>query len=96
MIAQYGVAGENSGAVLGTDHSAESITGFYTKFGDGGADLVPIFRLNKRQGKAMLAELGAPKHLYEKVPTADLEEDRPALPDELALGVTYDQIDDYL
>ncbi|MBW4947563.1 NAD(+) synthase, partial [Klebsiella pneumoniae] len=92
MIAQYGIAGENSGAVLGTDHSAESITGFYTKFGDGGADLVPIFRLNKRQGKAMLAELGAPKHLYEKVPTADLEEDRPALPDELALGVTYDQI----
>ncbi|WP_424349015.1 ammonia-dependent NAD(+) synthetase [Latilactobacillus sp. 5-91] len=96
MIVQYGIAGENSGAVLGTDHSAESITGFYTKFGDGGADLVPIFRLNKRQGKAMLAELGAPKHLYEKVPTADLEEDRPALPDELALGVTYDQIDDYL
>lgn len=96
MIAQYGIAGENSGAVLGTDHSAESITGFYTKFGDGGADLVPIFRLNKRQGKAMLAELGAPKYLYEKVPTADLEEDRPALPDELALGVTYDQIDDYL
>ncbi|MEJ1299645.1 ammonia-dependent NAD(+) synthetase [Latilactobacillus sakei] len=96
MISQYGIAGENSGAVLGTDHSAESITGFYTKFGDGGADLVPIFRLNKRQGKAMLAELGAPKHLYEKVPTADLEEDRPALPDELALGVTYDQIDDYL
>lgn len=96
MIAQYGIAGEMKGAVLGTDHSAESITGFYTKFGDGGADLVPIFRLDKRQGKAMLAELKAPKHLYEKIPTADLEEDRPALPDELALGVTYDQVDDYL
>ncbi|UTB75598.1 NAD(+) synthase [Latilactobacillus curvatus] len=96
MIVQYGIAGEMKGAVLGTDHSAESITGFYTKFGDGGADLVPIFRLDKRQGKAMLAELKAPKHLYEKIPTADLEEDRPALPDELALGVTYDQIDDYL
>ncbi|WP_426385910.1 ammonia-dependent NAD(+) synthetase [Latilactobacillus curvatus] len=96
MIAQYGIAGEMKGAVLGTDHSAESITGFYTKFGDGGADLVPIFRLDKRQGKAMLAELEAPKHLYEKIPTADLEEDRPALPDELALGVTYNQIDDYL
>ena len=96
MIAQYGIAGEMKGAVLGTDHSAESITGFYTKFGDGGADLVPIFRLDKRQGKAMLAELKAPKHLYEKIPTADLEEDRPALPDELALGVTYNQIDDYL
>lgn len=96
MIAQYGIAGEMKGAVLGTDHSAESITGFYTKFGDGGADLVPIFRLDKRQGKAMLVELKAPKHLYEKIPTADLEEDRPALPDELALGVTYNQIDDYL
>lgn len=96
MIAQYGIASEMKGAVLGTDHSAESITGFYTKFGDGGADLVPIFRLDKRQGKAMLAELKAPKHLYEKIPTADLEEDRPALPDELALGVTYNQIDDYL
>lgn len=96
MIAQYGIAGENQGAVLGTDHSAESITGFYTKFGDGGADLVPIFRLNKRQGQALLAELGAPTHLYQKVPTADLEEDRPALPDEKALGVTYQAIDDYL
>ena len=96
MIAQYGIAGENQGVVLGTDHSAESITGFYTKFGDGGADLAPIFRLDKRQGQALLAELGAPTHLYEKVPTADLEEDRPALPDELALGVTYQEIDDYL
>ncbi|MCP8856926.1 ammonia-dependent NAD(+) synthetase [Latilactobacillus fuchuensis] len=96
MIAQYGIAGENQGVVLGTDHSAESITGFYTKFGDGGADLAPLFRLDKRQGQALLAELGAPTHLYEKVPTADLEEDRPALPDELALGVTYQEIDDYL
>lgn len=96
MIIQYAIAGSNNGAVLGTDHSAESITGFYTKFGDGGTDINPIFRLNKRQGKALLKELGAPKHLYEKVPTADLEEEKPSLPDEMALGVTYDQIDDYL
>ncbi|MCM3253725.1 MULTISPECIES: ammonia-dependent NAD(+) synthetase [Priestia] len=96
MIAQYTVAGMYSGVVLGTDHSAEAVTGFYTKFGDGGADLVPIFRLNKRQGKQMLKELGCPEHLYMKKPTADLEEDRPQLPDEEALGVTYEQIDDYL
>ncbi|MED3864498.1 ammonia-dependent NAD(+) synthetase [Priestia megaterium] len=96
MIAQYTVAGMYSGVVLGTDHSAEAVTGFYTKFGDGGADLVPIFRLNKRQGKQMLKELGCPEHLYLKKPTADLEEDRPQLPDEEALGVTYEQIDDYL
>ncbi|AYE52314.1 ammonia-dependent NAD(+) synthetase [Priestia megaterium] len=96
MIAQYTVAGMYSGVVLGTDHSAEAVTGFYTKFGDGGADLVPIFRLNKRQGKQMLKELGCPEHLYMKKPTADLEEDRPQLPDEEALGITYEQIDDYL
>lgn len=96
MIAQYAVAGAKAGAVVGTDHAAEAVTGFYTKFGDGGADITPLWRLDKRQGKALLTYLGVPKHLYEKVPTADLEEDRPALPDEVALGVTYQQIDDYL
>jgi len=96
MIAQYAIAGDNSGVVVGTDHAAENITGFYTKFGDGAADVTPLFRLDKRQGKAMLAKLDAPKNLYEKVPTADLEEDRPSLPDEKALGVSYKDIDDYL
>lgn len=95
MITQYAVAGEYHGAVLGTDHAAENITGFFTKFGDGGADLLPLFRLNKRQGKALLAELGADPALYEKVPTADLEEGKPGLADEVALGVTYRDIDDY-
>lgn len=96
MIAQYAIAGANAGVVVGTDHAAEAVTGFYTKFGDGGADVTPIWRLDKRQGKAMLEVLDAPKHLYEKTPTADLEDDRPALPDEVALGVTYADIDDYL
>lgn len=96
MKVQYSIAAMNGGVVLGTDHAAEAITGFYTKFGDGGADLMPIYRLNKRQGKQLLAELDCPPHLYLKVPTADLEEERPSLPDEEALGVTYDHIDDYL
>ncbi|GBG95675.1 NAD synthetase [Ligilactobacillus salitolerans] len=96
MIAQYAVAGARAGAVVGTDHAAEAVTGFYTKYGDGGADITPLWRLNKRQGQAILNYLGAPEHLYKKVPTADLEEDRPALPDEVALGVTYQDIDDYL
>ena len=96
MKAQYSVAAMYNGVVLGTDHAAEAVTGFYTKYGDGGVDLTPIFRLNKRQGKQLLKHLGAPEHLYTKVPTADLEEDRPALPDEVALGVSYDDIDDYL
>lgn len=96
MIAQYAIAGATAGAVVGTDHAAEAITGFYTKYGDGGADIMPLWRLDKRQGKAMLEVLGAPAHLYQKTPTADLEEERPALPDEVALGVTYTDIDDYL
>lgn len=96
MIAQYAVAGQLGCAVIGTDHAAESVTGFYTKFGDGGADVLPLWRLNKRQGRTMLQVLGAPEHLYLKQPTADLEENRPSLPDEVALGVTYQEIDDYL
>ena len=96
MVVQYAIAGANKGAVVGTDHAAENFSGFYTKFGDGAADLTPLFRLDKRQGKALLKELGCPKHLYEKAPTADLEEEKPDLPDEVALGVTYQEIDDYL
>lgn len=96
MKVQFAIAASHNAVVLGTDHAAEAITGFYTKYGDGGADLMPIFRLNKRQGKQILAYLNCPEHLYLKVPTADLEEDRPSLPDEVALGVTYEQIDDYL
>ncbi|WP_159547773.1 ammonia-dependent NAD(+) synthetase [Streptococcus halichoeri] len=96
MITQYAIAGQTKGAVIGTDHAAENVTGFFTKFGDGAADILPLFRLNKRQGKALLAKLGAPRALYEKVPIADLEEERPGLADEVALGVSYQDIDDYL
>ena len=96
MKAQYSIAGMTKGVVVGTDHAAEAVTGFFTKYGDGGTDINPIFRLNKRQGKQLLAALGCPEHLYKKAPTADLEDDRPSLPDEAALGVTYENIDDYL
>lgn len=96
MKVQYSIAAMNNGVVLGTDHSAEAVMGFYTKFGDGACDLVPIFRLNKRQGRELLKFLGCPEHLYMKKPTADLEDDKPQLPDEVALGVTYEEIDDYL
>lgn len=96
MIAQYEVAGYVGGLVLGTDHSAENITGFYTKFGDGACDLAPLFGLNKRQVRDVAAELGAPEQLVKKVPMADLEELAPQKADEDALSVTYDEIDDFL
>ena len=61
MSSQYEIAGLLGGLVLGTDHSAENITGFYTKFGDGACDLVPLFGLSKRQVRQVARELGAPK-----------------------------------
>lgn len=96
MVAQYAIAGEFNGVVLGSDHSAENVTGFFTKHGDGASDLNPLFRLNKRQGRQMLEYLDAPENLYKKIPTADLEDNKPGLSDEDKLGVSYEVIDDYL
>ena len=96
MVAQYAIAGEHQGVVVGTDHAAEAVTGFYTKFGDGAADIMPLWRLTKRQGRQLLQTLNCPKHLYEKTPTADLEDLKPGYADEEALGVSYEAIDDYL
>ncbi|MCC9144108.1 MULTISPECIES: ammonia-dependent NAD(+) synthetase [unclassified Arthrobacter] len=96
MTAQYAVAGQHNLLVIGTDHAAESVTGFFTKFGDGGADLLPLSGLDKRQNRALLAELGAPATLIAKAPTADLLDDRPGQTDETELGLSYDTIDSYL
>lgn len=96
MVAQYAIAGELGLLVIGTDHAAENVTGFFTKYGDGAADVLPLAGLTKRQGAALLEHLGAPDSTWTKIPTADLEEDRPALADEDALGVTYQEIDTYL
>ncbi|WP_257609968.1 ammonia-dependent NAD(+) synthetase, partial [Oenococcus oeni] len=67
MIAQYAVAREHDGVVLGTDHAAEAFAGFFTKYGDGGTDLDPLWRLDKSQGQQMLKALNAPESLYNKV-----------------------------
>ena len=96
MIAQYAIAGQSSLLVVGTDHAAEAVTGFFTKFGDGGADVLPLTGLTKRQGRALLEHLNAPERLYLKAPTADLLDGTPGQTDEANLGLTYSQIDDYL
>ncbi len=96
MIAQFAIAGATRGLVIGTDHSAEALMGFFTKFGDGAADILPLSGLNKRRVRALASHLGAPPDLVGKVPTADLENLAPLRPDEDAYGVTYEQIDDFL
>lgn len=96
MVIQYNVASMLNGLVLGTDHSAENITGFFTKWGDGACDLAPLFGLSKRQVRQVAKSLGAPQALIDKTPTADLECLAPQKTDEYALGLSYDDIDDYL
>lgn len=96
MVTQYAVAGQKNLLVVGTDHAAEAVTGFFTKHGDGAVDVLPLAGLTKNQGALLLQALNAPERCWQKVPTADLEDDRPSLPDEEALGMTYQQIDAYL
>lgn len=96
MMAQYEIAGLLNGLVIGTDHSAENITGFFTKWGDGACDLAPLFGLNKRQVMQLASFLAAPEQLINKEPTADLEDLSPNKADEEALGLSYDQLDDFL
>jgi NAD+ synthase len=96
MIAQYAIASQERALVVGTDHAAEAVTGFFTKHGDGAADVLPLTGLNKRQGKQLLQHLGAAERLYTKPPTADLLDDKPGQTDEADLGLRYEHIDDYL
>ncbi|WP_312935972.1 ammonia-dependent NAD(+) synthetase [Pseudomonas sp.] len=96
MLAQYAIAGARGGLVIGTDHAAEAVMGFFTKFGDGACDLTPLGGLVKNQVRAIARRFGAPESLVEKVPTADLEDLEPGKPDEASHGVTYQQIDAFL
>lgn len=96
MVAQYAIAGAKVGVVIGTDHAAESLMGFFTKYGDGGADILPLSGLTKRRVRALARSLGAPERLANKVPTADLESLTPLKPDEDSYGISYEDIDDFL
>lgn len=96
MVAQYAIGGAAGLLVIGTDQAAENTMGFFTKYGDGGADLLPLFGLNKRQVRALCQYLGADERVYAKLPTADLLDQKPGQLDEVELGLSYAQIDDYL
>lgn len=96
MLAQYAVANYTTGLVVGTDHGAEAVMGFFTKGGDGFSDLAPLSGLTKGQVRLLAKQLGAPVKLVTKAPTADLEDLDPGKLDEVAYGCTYDDIDNYL
>ncbi|WP_260958382.1 ammonia-dependent NAD(+) synthetase [Pseudomonas citri] len=96
MLAQYAIANFSHGLVVGTDHGAEAVMGFFTKFGDGACDLAPLSGLTKTQVRLLAGAMGAPAQLVRKAPTADLEELAPGKLDEVAYGCRYDEIDAYL
>ena len=96
MVAQYAIASARVGVVIGTDHAAESLMGFFTKYGDGGADVLPLSGLTKRRVRALARAMGASERLAMKVPTADLETLTPQKPDEDSYGISYEDIDDFL
>lgn len=96
MSSQFFVAAAYGMAVISTDHGSECVTGFFTKFGDGAADLTVLDGLIKTQVRLVSKELGAPKFLYEKEATADLEEMTPSKPDSVGFGFPYETLEDFL
>ncbi|MBA2285131.1 MAG: ammonia-dependent NAD(+) synthetase [Ktedonobacteraceae bacterium] len=96
MTVQYRFAHQFNVLVVGTDHAAEAVSGFFTKYGDGGVDLTPLSGLTKQQGRALLKYLGADERIYTKPPTADLLDKKPGQLDEDELSISYKVLDDYL
>lgn len=96
MVAQYALGGDQRLLVVGTDQAAENVTGFFTKYGDGGADITPLFGINKRQVRQLLQFLQAPLQVWQKPPTADLLDANPGRLDEDEIGISYEDIDTYL
>ncbi|GLV56024.1 hypothetical protein KDH_28680 [Dictyobacter sp. S3.2.2.5] len=88
MTVHYRFANHFNALVVGTDHAAETVSGFFTKYGDGGVDLTPLSGLTKRQGRLLLQYLGAGEQIYTKAPTADLLDEKPGQFDEDELNIT--------
>lgn len=96
MAAQYYLAAAYGACVIGSDHSGEAIAAFWTRGGDEIADLLVLNGLNKRQVRMCAKYLGAPEHLWNKLPTADLEELTPGKLDDEGFGYPYEAQNDFL
>jgi NAD+ synthase len=93
MTTLYAVASNFGYLVVGTDNAAEWHTGYFTKYGDGGVDLVPLVHLTKGEVRELARTLGVPEDVINKAPSAGLWEGQT---DENEMGTTYDLIDRYL
>ncbi len=93
MSTLYGIANNMGYLVAGTDNAAELLTGYFTKYGDGGVDILPIAHLTKREVFEWATHLGVPASVLNRAPSAGLWEGQT---DEDEMGVTYDAIDDFI
>lgn len=93
MTTLYAIANNLNYMVVGTDNAAEIFTGYFTKYGDGGVDLMPIAHLLKSEVYEWAKFLNVPESIIEKTPSADLWEGQT---DEAEMGTSYKYIDDYL
>ena len=93
MVTLYYEANQRNRLVVGTGNRTELTLGFFTKFGDGGVDLLPLGDLLKREVQGLGRHLGIPEHICAKTPSPGLW---PGQTDEGELGASYDQLDDLI
>lgn len=93
MCALFAYAQEKSGLVLGTDNWDERYVGYFTKYGDGAADVLPIVHLTKKEVREASKLYGLSEELYNRTPSAGLFEGQT---DESEMGISYEDLDNYL
>lgn len=93
MVTLYYHANKLNYLVSGTGNKSECLVGYFTKFGDGGTDILPIADLLKRQVRSLARELKIPERIITKPPTAGLWAGQT---DEGEMGITYNELDDIL
>ena len=93
MVTLYYYAGVNNYLVAGTGNRSELTIGYFTKYGDGGTDILPIVSFVKKEVRALAKYLGIPEIIITKPPTAGLWESQS---DEKEMGMTYEELDNYI
>lgn len=93
MMYLYAYAQQNNRIVIGTDNACEWYMGYFTKFGDGAADILPLVNLKKSQVFELGKYLKVPQNIIDKAPSAGLWQGQT---DEDEMGVTYQEIDNFL
>ncbi|MGC8837558.1 MAG: NAD+ synthase [Anaerolineae bacterium] len=90
MATLYYLANAHNYLVIGSGNKSELMVGYFTKFGDGGVDLLPIGGLYKHQVRALARAVGVPQPIVERPPTAGLW---PGQTDEGEMGISYEDLD---